>query len=585
MLLQKLGESVQQIADAIASALDSNVTIVDENLVRVAGTGPYLEKVDKKAPERSVFARILERKETVLIRNPGEDPDCHDCALKEDCVEKYEICTPIIWQGRAVGVIAIFAYDQKQKDMLMEKEKNYIIFLKNMANLIASKVGELKLYEDVMAYSKELDIIIQNVDQGVLCVDKNGQIKHVNRKAQELLSLDIPLEELQGRRLQDIWPGALILKALKEGKEFFDQEENYNTTTQKKHFLSTTRLIEQKGEVICGVVTFTDLEVMQKSVYRVTKSSNWSLDNIIGVSDKIKECKEKARQVAAYDSTVLIIGESGTGKEVFARAIHNTSSRANYPFIAINCSAIPESLLESELFGYEAGAFTGAGKAGKPGKFELAHQGTIFLDEIGDMPLFLQAKLLRVLQEESITRVGGVKPVDIDVRVIAATNQDLNDLIAKKMFRKDLYYRLNVIPLHLYPLRERVEDIPVLIDYFLSLYNQRFGKNILGFTPKALDFMLNYSWPGNVRELENVIEYGINFCKGKYIKVEEIKGRFKSTVLQSKNKNLKEMVSEYERNVIEKMLNKYGWDEEGKARVAEELEISRSTLYRKLTQK
>ncbi len=581
-MLQKMGDSVQQIADAIALALNSNVTIVDENLVRVAGTGPYQKMVTKKAPDKSVFARILQEQQTIVIRNPGEEPACDDCTFKENCLETYEICTPIIWQGRTLGVIGIFAYNQDQKKRLMEKENNYIVFLKNMANLIAGKVGELKLYEDVMTYSKELDIIIQNVDQGVLCVDLNGEIKHLNHKAQELLSLTRSPGELKGKPLQHIWPGALVLKALKENTEYVDQEENWRTSVSKKQFLSTVRLVKPQGRVICGVVTFKDLEDMQKSVFRVTSKGNWSFDNIIGTSSKLRESKEKARQVAEYDSTVLILGESGTGKELFARAIHNTSSRANEPFIAINCSAIPETLLESELFGYEPGAFTGADRAGKPGKFELAHQGTIFLDEVGDMPLFLQTKLLRVLQEKSITRVGAVKPVEIDVRVIAATNQNLNELMERKMFREDLYYRLNVIPLYLSPLRERGEDIPVLANYFLKVYNKRFEKNIQGFTPAAMELMLSYSWPGNVRELENIIEYGINFCKGNYIDESDIQGRFKQKVLKENN-TLKELVKGYEKELIERMLNKYGWDEEGKARAAEELAISRATLYRKLS--
>lgn len=584
MLLHRMSKSVQQIANAIATALESNVTIVDNNLVRIAGTGPYFKKIKEKVPKKSVFAQVLKDKATIVIEHPGKDTYCLGCALSRNCVETYEICTPIIWQEKVVGVIAIFAFDQQQRDVMIAKKEQYLNFLKNMSDLIASKVGEYKLFEDVNTYNKELDIIIQNVNQGVLCVNNNGQLKYINQKACSLLALPWLAANFSGLNLRDIWPQSIVLQALTEEREFYDHQEYYSIKEHKKNFLSTVRLIQKEAQVIGAVKIFTDLEKMQRSVYRITSSGSWSFDHIIGSSEKIKENKRKARQVAGHDSTVLIIGESGTGKEVFARAIHQASARADYPFIAINCSAIPETLLESELFGYATGAFTGASKKGKLGKFELAHQGTIFLDEIGDMPLFLQAKLLRVLQEKKITRVGGVKMTTVDVRVIAATNQNIEELIAKKMFRKDLYYRINVIPLHLSPLRERTSDLRVLVDHFLGIYNRRFQKKIIGFTAEAMKFLLAYDWPGNVRELENVIEYGINFCRGNYIGLADIEGRFKPLFREEDYNSLKELVQKYEREVVIKLLNQYGWDEEGKERAAERLAISRATLYRKLSQ-
>ncbi len=582
MFLQRMSKSVQQIADAIATALGANVTIVDNNLLRVAGTGPYFQKIGEEAPQRSVFAQVLKQMRVIIIAEPGENPLCLDCALKQNCVETYEICAPIICQESVVGVISIFASDDQQKKVMIEKNKQYINFIEQMSNLIASKIGEYRLLEEITTYNKELDIIIQNLNQGVLSVNVEGRIKHINKKALSLLSLPNSPQDLIGAELEEFWPGSLVLKALAEEKEFYEEEELYD----KKHLLSTVRLIRKDKRVISGVATFSDLDDMQKSVYQITSSGNGSFADIIGISKKIINSKRKALQVAAHDSTVLITGESGTGKEVFARAIHNGSSRANHPFIAINCSAIPESLLESELFGYATGAFTGASRRGKPGKFELAHQGTIFLDEIGDMPLFLQSKLLRVLQDKTLIRVGGISTVDIDVRVIAATNNDLEELIANKMFRKDLYYRLNVIPLRLAPLREKREDIPVLIEHFIYLYSERFQKEVAGFTPEAMRFLLAYDWPGNVRELENVIEYGINFCRGSYIKMEDIQGRFKASyqINSKKGSTLKEMVQSYEREVVKNLLDKYGWDERGKEKAAVELDISRATLYRKLSQ-
>jgi sigma-54 dependent transcriptional regulator, acetoin dehydrogenase operon transcriptional activator AcoR len=280
----------------------------------------------------------------------------------------------------------------------------------------------------------------------------------------------------------------------------------------------------------------------------------------------------------------LIRGESGTGKELFARAIHHESSRRKQQFITINCSAIPENLLESELFGYEEGSFTGARKGGKIGKFELADQGTLFLDEIGDMPYHLQAKILRVLEESSIEKVGGSITVPIDVRIIAATNVNLEKMIELSQFRHDLYYRLNVIPLIIPPLRERKEDIALLMNHFLAKYNMRLNKNIKGFSDQIYELFLKHSWPGNIRELENVIEYAVNMETENHINLEYLPPSFRvvegSTVEKDINdSNTMEVI---EREAIINALNRYGWSTKGKLAAAKSLGIGKTTLYRKL---
>ncbi len=260
-----------------------------------------------------------------------------------------------------------------------------------------------------------------------------------------------------------------------------------------------------------GVLTFSDLESTHKDTFRaIEHGTAFTFDDIIGTSHAITQVKQHALTASKYDSNILLTGETGTGKGLFARAIHNASPRRDYPFVAVNCTAIPESLLESELFGYEAGAFTGASKNGKPGQFELANHGTLFLDEIGDMPLFLQAKLLRATQNMEITRVGGLYPKRIDARIISATNQDLEEHIRTHRFRDDLYYRLCVVPISLPPLKQRLDDIPVLADYFITRYAHQFNKVVSGLTDDALDLLMEYDWPGNARELENVIEYAVN---------------------------------------------------------------------------
>jgi sigma-54 dependent transcriptional regulator, acetoin dehydrogenase operon transcriptional activator AcoR len=285
--------------------------------------------------------------------------------------------------------------------------------------------------------------------------------------------------------------------------------------------------------------------------------------------------------ISSTDSTVLIRGETGTGKSVFARAIHEESPRRKNPFVAISCAAIPAPLLESELFGYEEGAFTGARKGGKPGKFELAHNGTIFLDEIGDMPLDFQVKLLHVIENKTIARIGGVSFRDVDVRIIAATNRDLEDLIKTGKFREDLYYRINVIPFRLPLLKERKDDILLLMHHFLDYYSRRLNKQISGFREDAREALLAYPWPGNVRELENAVEYAVNIESEPKITRDSLPEKIIRHLERSDTTGLEDLTS-LEVKAIRAALQKFGHSTWGKEKAASALGISRATLYRKL---
>ncbi|HHX51123.1 MAG TPA: sigma 54-interacting transcriptional regulator [Clostridia bacterium] len=288
----------------------------------------------------------------------------------------------------------------------------------------------------------------------------------------------------------------------------------------------------------------------------------------------------KAEKAAKTKSTVLIRGESGTGKELIARGIHAASSRWDGPFVAINCGAIPESLLESELFGYEDGAFTGAKKGGSLGKFELANQGTLFLDEIGDMSLGLQVKILRVLQEGTFVKIGGNKETKVNVRVIAATHRNLEGMVRNNLFRQDLYFRLNVIPLFVPPLRQRKEDIEPLLTYFLDYYNTKLDKNVRGFTPAVIQRLLEYHWPGNVRELQNAVEYAMNMTATDRITLECLP-LFDSSLSYSEISELVPIDDAVESLFI-KAFNTFGRSETGILKVAETLGVSRATVYRKM---
>ena len=312
----------------------------------------------------------------------------------------------------------------------------------------------------------------------------------------------------------------------------------------------------------------------------------------------MKRLKENARQVAGSRSTVLITGESGTGKELLARAIHQASSRRDKPFVAINCGGIPDTLLESELFGYVSGAFTGASNKGRMGKFELAEGGVIFLDEISTMPLYLQVKLLRVLQERVIIRLGSNRPVHIDVRVIAASNENLEECIARNSFREDLYYRLNVIPLEIPPLRERSADISILADYFLDKYCSLFGKSKPRLRGAVVEFLETYAWPGNVRELEHVMEYAVNLMSGAgFLGLENLPAKLlesarskpaapetrHATPAGERRPPAIEPLSVLEERAIRAAILQYGDSTAGKKRAARALGLSLATLYRKIT--
>ncbi|MDA8211437.1 MAG: sigma 54-interacting transcriptional regulator [Clostridia bacterium] len=338
--------------------------------------------------------------------------------------------------------------------------------------------------------------------------------------------------------------------------------------------------------------------------------ARYSLEQIIGTSVQLVDLKETVMKVAPRKSNVLIRGESGTGKELLAHAIHSSSNRRFGPFVKVNCAAIPENLLESEFFGYEEGAFTGTRRGGQVGKFELAHKGTIFLDEIGEMSPTMQAKLLRVIQEKVVERLGGGLPRAVDVRIVAATNVNLEELIKYGKFRADLYYRLNVVALTMPPLRERKEDINDLVSHFIGKYNHEFGMNILGITPQVQSLFARYSWPGNIRELENVIERAFNLVDGQYILPKHLPKHFieqltwevpledefpqivdlsevdyasEKKLEQHKtmfgDKTLTDVIDQMEKDLLIQAL---GYSSGNKARAAKLLGISRPNLYKKM---
>lgn len=486
---------------------------------------------------------------------------------------------------------------------------------------LAQDITELEKFSSELNSVQEikvtLETILESAYDGIIVVDNEGFVTMSNKAFRDLFRLS---DDIIGKYILDVVKGSRLHIIAKTGMPEIGQLVRY----RGKELIVTRLPIKKDGQVIGAVakVLFSDINQLMSLAEKVNtlrseldyykhevsrfRRAKYSCDNIIGSSEKIEQLKSHVGRVANTSSTVLIRGESGTGKELFAHALHLHSDRQLGPFIKVNCAAIPEELMESELFGYAEGAFTGAKKGGQAGKFQLAHNGTIFLDEIGDMPLSMQVKLLRVLQEREVERLGDGKVEKINVRIVAATNCDLTELIEKKKFREDLFFRLNVVTIFIPPLRERIEDLPILIYHFIEKYNREFYYSVKGLTAEALDILNSYHWPGNIRELENVIERAFNTVKGELITAEDLPGYFKKQSLpplmvaeDAKSDDVSDaspleapaVVTDssveplpiiIERVESEAIINALGVYDGNKKKVAQKLGISRSLLYRKM---
>lgn len=432
---------------------------------------------------------------------------------------------------------------------------------------------------------------------GLMVIDKNGDLVYINDQCADYIKVD--KEKSIGKYITNVFPPSNMQNLLK-GKN------KYNTNfyfTDGRMSISTQVQLQKDDEVV-GVLEYDmvqDVAALDQllEMYAVTlkeemeyfkeqvrsfKNTKYSVDSIIGSSEKIRELKYQIELAAASNSTILICGETGTGKELVAHSIHNLSARAFHNFVKVNSAGMAESLIESELFGYEEGAFTGAKKGGKRGKFEAADKGTLFLDEINQMPMSIQPKLLRALQEGEITPVGGEEDIDVNVRIVAATNQDLRDLVDKGVFREDLYYRLNVFPIVIPPLRERLEDIPELVEHKVQELNRELGKNISSIEPEVYKRLQEYDWPGNIRELHNRVEAAMNYTTGDVLKAEHFNFRVDNSRINLDAVNrfdnpIEAVKREAERKLINEVLMKFDYN---KTKSAEYLKIPRTLLYQKM---
>ena len=439
----------------------------------------------------------------------------------------------------------------------------------------------VNLIEDILNERYQVDAIVNSTHDGVIAIDRTGYIRLVNEQAKTILGVK---EEMKGRNITEFIPQSDMLRVLEAGKI----ERGDIATVGGRQIVINRSPVIVKGKIVGAVSNFKEITDIQKVELQLRKKlhqngleAKYRLSDILGETHEIMEAKELARKFAETESTVLITGESGTGKELFAQGIHSASHRSLGPFVAVNCAVLPENLLESEMFGYEKGTFTGALKDGKPGLFELAHGGTLFLDEIGEIPLRIQALLLRVLQERTIRRVGGERIIPVDVRIITATNRNLEEEVEEKQFRSDLYYRLNVLALELPPLRGRLADIPKLVEAFLEEFNDKRKNKIITVEKELICLFQKYDWPGNIRELRNTIERMVVLEESKSLRLQGAK--FLSEKIRrrkfSEETTNKQSIKNKEKELILTTLEKFG---NNKKLAAQSLGIDRSTLWRKI---
>lgn len=432
--------------------------------------------------------------------------------------------------------------------------------------------------------TNRFSVVLDNISDGVLSIDREGRITTVNKVAGKAFMKD-PAQVI-GRRLASFAGQDYHLLQCLDGVKLNNIKQNLITPGGRYQYFSTCKPIhDAEGRVIGAVEIAKDMQEIKKLAQSLSEDSRICFSDIIGRNSTINEAIAFAEKIAATDISVSIYGGSGTGKELFAKAIHSASGRPG-PFVPINCAALPENLLESELFGYVGGAFTGGRKEGKPGLFEIAENGTVFLDEIAEMPLVSQAKMLRLIQEKAVRRIGGAKEIPISARIITATNKNLELLVQEKKFRQDLYYRISVLPIHIPPLKHRLGDIADLTDHFLFLLANRLGKAVPKLSPQALARLHGHEWPGNVRELKNVIERAAILAEADVIDERHI---FFSHELNSftvphterpplHQKPLKNQVIEFEKRIIQQTFA----DSKSVRRTASVLQISHPALLKKM---
>ncbi|WP_442486139.1 sigma-54-dependent Fis family transcriptional regulator [Fusobacterium necrophorum] len=558
-------DDVKKYSEIVSKVIGMDVEVMDSSFTRIAGTGSLKEKVGLDMKEEShIYHQVLESKETIIILEPRKDMHCRTCEKKFLCKEELEISTPIMYQDDVIGVIGLICFEKYKKNEFIGKKDLYIQFLKQISEFISYKVYEYFHSLQLKRDNEILSNIIDRVQDIIILTNRKNQIELINKKGKSILGSILKEENIY----------------LKSSSNFLNQKE-FKFSYSGKEISGIGDIfsfsLEKNKELTKTLFVFKEISEFKK--YLLSFHGNSSI--ILLESPQMQNIYSQISKVAKNNTSILITGESGTGKEIIAKQIHDLSSYSDGPFITVNCGAIPESLMESELFGYTKGAFTGADPKGKIGFFERAHNGTIFLDEIGEMPLQIQVKMLRVLQDKKITPIGSHIEKQVNVRIIAATNRNLEQEVKKRNFREDLFYRLSVFPIDIPPLRERKKDIKILVNFFVKKYYISFQMEQKDISTEVYQYFLEYSWPGNIRELRNTIEYCMNIIEEneKSIELKHLPPK----LLNNKEKDKKiKTLAELERDAIQNLLQIYGNSSEAKKIIAKSLGIGIATLYRKI---
>ena len=572
--LNLFSNTIQSFSNLLNPMLSAEIMVIDKDLIALAGTGSYRKNVGTKRPRDSYIHRCIISGESYKVDAPRETKQCLRCEIRSFCPYSFVISSPIKHEDEIVGIFGFLGYGHNQRKIMAGKSFSLSRLSDQIANFMEDMFFEKTAAYESFFRSEGLNQIISSVEKGLILTDGSNRIININQFGEKLLGLN--KEAVLGKDFKSLENEFQI--------DISGSNQQIQATNGKAKLFARKIPIKPDCSMSGNIFLFNDRLASKKPRRNYSQILDVAPNQVfIGQSNIISKLRNFIGKISKNSCTVLITGETGTGKELAAKLIQYEGPRKYNPFITINCSAIPASLFESELFGYAGGSFTGAQKFGKTGKFEMANKGTLFLDEIGYLSLEGQAKILRFLENSTLEKVGKIHAQEVDVRIIAATNKNLEKMIQEKLFLEDLYYRLNVIPLNIPPLRERIEDIPILLQYFLEKTNKHLGRAVRGFSHDALAFLIIYQWPGNVRELRNVVVYVCNIRNDGMAKLDDLPPYLLGKKKECARKGSGAIV-QAEDLLIDEAMRLFGNSIKGKREAAKYLGISVSTLYRRLSE-
>lgn len=563
--LENVRSGIEHFVSAAAEAFRVEAAIFNQECSLFYCTPTYLKK--KGNAVHYAFIQDVIVNGSVLVTEPGKMPACIGCRFNEHCPSTMEILCCIHSGTEVAGVVSFTAFTKEGQKRISENTEVYLNAITKLSSLIGEYLQQFSEGSAAADTEKLLESLMSLCEQPLLLTDPNGVVLRYNSLADKVLKFC----NVSSTSLRQIFSEDMA-RRITSGNDLFEKKASIGENTAKV----TTRSIYSQNHLHSILVRLSN------EFYENLPESG-AFERLIGSSRAFVHIQNLIKRVADSPTPILITGETGTGKELVARSFHEQSRRNKYPFVAINCSSIPENLFESELFGYEEGSFTGAKKGGKMGRIEMAQGGTLFLDELGEMPLSVQPKLLRVLQEYELERVGSTKKIHLDIRIVAATNRDLREMIKEGKFREDLFYRISVINVKLPPLRDRKEDIiPISLNY-LERLKTKMTTPLRTISHEAEQAFLNYSWPGNIRELQNVVEYAANLCDSDTLTLADLPEHMRGLEECPDTEKQKEtpLPDSQEKQILD-LLSAYGHTLESKKKIAADLGISLRTLYRKL---